>query len=710
MDDFKPRWLGEYELLRPLGVGGMAEVFLSRTLGSQGFQKTVVVKRLLPQLAGNPEQVAMFVQEAKLTVQLQHANIVQVLRLEEHAGQPYIVMEYVHGKDLNNVLLRSRDQRAALPIDFGIHCLVETLKGLDYAHRARGPDGPLHLVHRDVTPSNVFVSFDGEVKLGDFGVAHKSGDAKGNELRGKVGYLAPEVVLGQPIDARADLFSAGVMLWEVLAQRRLFVAEHEGAVALQVVRRVPDPPSTHNPQVAHDLDLIAAKALAKNPDERFQTAQAFEEALADYLYARRMRWTRHRISEVMTALFPADAKPLDLPPPSPRADSRALDDMLEFSEATTEKLQRPRLPDDGFPPPPVADLGELPPPPVADFSEVTPWTESIELRLDDIVIDDTVKMVRPVDDGEIDRFYVTRRGRTEPTPVTVDRLIDLLIKEPVDVVAISLFARPALERNAFARLVYWDALAGLVEPDTRPALAHAFDQIGIVQLLYQVSMRRVSGLVVVESAPEERRRFIYLEQGVPQYIASDDPRDGLLAVMRDRKLLSSGTLTDILERVLGENLALDWALLSSTLREESEKVEHVFSAAIRLGLFAAFGWRRGQFRVYPNVAPPAVLTVRIPPLVDMLVDAVRFALPPDRLRELLAPHARHRVGVAAADRSRLAALQLKVDEQAICDLLDGNYTLDRVIQRCESMAPDSPTTALAVLYVLTETRIAQFAL
>ena len=704
-EHFEPRWFGDYELLRPLGVGGMAEVYLARTVRSQGFQKIVVVKRLLPHLARDPHYTKMFIQEATLTVQLQHANIVQIYSLDEHAGQPFIAMEHVHGKDLLRVIKRARERRVELPIEFCVHCLAEMLKGLGYAHGATGSRGPLHLVHRDVTPSNIFISFEGEVKLGDFGVAHPVSSSQAKRVLGKFSYLAPEVIEGEPADARSDIYSAGVVLWETLAQRPLFPGGNEAAVVRQILDQQPAPPSTHNPRVARDLDLIAAKALARKPEQRFATARAFEEALADYLFTRRLRWTRQHVAGVISALFPADCKPLDLPPPLPRTAASAAIDLTAFRDVAAVLPITVSLAAKQLPPP----TSELSPPPATDFSEITPWTESIELRLDDLDIDDTVRVEMTFDGDDADRFYVSRRGRAEPTPATIDQLIDLLASDVDDITAVSLFGGPKIELRSLARMLYWDTLSGLVEPDTEPAVARPFDEVGVVQLLYQASMRRISGLLVLERESTQQRRFVYLDQGVPQYIASDDPRDGVLPVMREHGLLSSQHLGDIVERVLTEQISLDWALMSSALREDSEKVEQVFSATIRVRLFGAFGWRRGVFRLFPDAAPPVVLTVRLPPLVDMLVDAVSSAISVADLRDRLRPHDQKKVVLPPAHLPHLAALKLKNEERSVVDQIDGARTTAVIIERCTAQTADAGATALAVLYVLAETRVIQFA-
>ncbi len=219
---------GDYRLLRRLGKGGMAEVFLARRRGAVGFEKTLVVKRILPQLAGDPSFVKMFIDEAKLSAELHHPNIVEVYDLGEIDGRLYIAMEYVAGKNLHEVLRAAAAAAAPLEWTMAAHLARETARALHHAHEHRSPGGaPLSVIHRDVSPSNVMVGHDGVVKLLDFGIAKaavQSGDegTRTGTVKGKFSYMAPEQLDGLRVDRRADVFALGVLLWELATGVRLF--------------------------------------------------------------------------------------------------------------------------------------------------------------------------------------------------------------------------------------------------------------------------------------------------------------------------------------------------------------------------------------------------------------------------------------------------------------------------------------------------------
>ncbi len=284
-DHALPAAIGRYEILERLGEGGMGEVFLARTRGVQGFEKPVVVKRLLPKLAHSPKLVALFVAEAKLAARLQHRNVVQVHDLGEDHGSLFIVMEYVAGTDLAHLLRTTVAKNVALPVWFSLHAAIEMLGGLACLHDATDERGRrLNAVHRDVSPANVFVSFSGDVKLGDFGVAKselRDDQTRAGEVRGKIAYLSPEQIIGRNFDARADLFSAAIVLWECLAQRRLFGGRPDYQSILAITQGPRPPPSEYNPRVTPELDALLAKALSVDPNDRFQSALELQRAIAD---------------------------------------------------------------------------------------------------------------------------------------------------------------------------------------------------------------------------------------------------------------------------------------------------------------------------------------------------------------------------------------------------------------------------------------------
>jgi serine/threonine protein kinase len=282
----------------------MAEIWKARIHGAQNFQRLVVIKRILPHLCLDPELVNMFTAEAMLSAQLNHGNIVQVFEFAENEGELYLAMEYVHGVNLAELLKRLDD--VPVPLGMAAHLVREVALALAYAHALRDEDGrPLSIIHRDVSPSNVMVGYDGSVKLVDFGVAmaRSQGVTSGaGSLKGKVAYMSPEAVEGEvELDGRTDIFAAGVLLHELLTARRLFRA-HDDRHTMALVRACKvRPPSRQRADVPPDLDGIVARALARDRRSRYATADAFAADLTEV--AARCRWDR-----VRTAAFLAEQR------------------------------------------------------------------------------------------------------------------------------------------------------------------------------------------------------------------------------------------------------------------------------------------------------------------------------------------------------------------------------------------------------------------
>lgn len=306
----QPIPFGKYLLLDRINVGGMAEVFKAKAFGVEGFERLVAVKRILPSIAEDEDFVTMFVDEAKIAVQLTHANIAQIFDLGKADDSYYIALEYVHGKDLRTIFERARRQSAPIPLLMACHIMSEVCEGLDYAHNKRGPAGePLNLVHRDVSPQNILISYDGEVKLIDFGIAKAAGKAgvtQAGMLKGKFGYMSPEQVNGVPLDRRSDIFTAGIVLWELLTGERLFVAETDFATLDKVRTADIMPPSTYNENIPTQLDDIVQRALAKEMDDRYQSAMSLHDDLMSFLYRQDERFSRNDLSAYMRSVFSAE--------------------------------------------------------------------------------------------------------------------------------------------------------------------------------------------------------------------------------------------------------------------------------------------------------------------------------------------------------------------------------------------------------------------
>ena len=284
-----PSAFGRYTLLERLAVGGMAEVFRAKISSSHGFEKILVIKRILPHLAADPNFVSMFIDEAKLTAQLTHPKIVQVLDFGEVRGQFFTALEYIDGFDGLGLLRIAAQKRVHVPRPLAVFIVSEILEALDYAHNARDMEGkPMQIVHRDISPSNIFISKRGDVKLGDFGIAHaqrRESKTQAGTLKGKYGYMSPEQVVGRPIDARSDLFAVGVVLAELLTGRRLFSAPADLDVLLKVRDVKLDRLDKYGADLPKALDRIVRGALRKNPRERFGSSAEFRDELADYLFS-----------------------------------------------------------------------------------------------------------------------------------------------------------------------------------------------------------------------------------------------------------------------------------------------------------------------------------------------------------------------------------------------------------------------------------------
>ncbi|RKI36496.1 serine/threonine protein kinase [Corallococcus sp. AB004] len=306
--------VGKYVVRRKLAEGGMAEIFLCTARGPEGFEKEVVIKRVRAFLASDPDFVQMFIAEARLASRLNHANVVQIFDFDKHEDTYYLAMEYVRGCSLWELRKRSKEAMTPMPPVLVAHIGAEVARGLHYAHRLRVNGELLNLVHRDVTPHNVLVSYDGAVKLTDFGIA-KAGNKLTNPgvLKGKFAYMSPEQARGESVDVRTDVFALGVVLWELLTGGRLFQGDSEIAVLRAVQESTIVPPARLNPDVPPDLDAVICRALERDLSKRFQTAGELERALAQCVLNHARSVDDTDVGAFVRPLFPIAASNQALP-------------------------------------------------------------------------------------------------------------------------------------------------------------------------------------------------------------------------------------------------------------------------------------------------------------------------------------------------------------------------------------------------------------
>lgn len=329
---------GNYFLLKKIAAGGMAELYKGKKSGEKGFEKLLAIKMILPHLAASDEFVSMFIDEAKVAALLNHQNIVQIYDLGRIEDSYCIVMEYVRGKDLRTVISRGIASGNRMSAEHACLITANALAGLSYAHRKRDKGEELSIVHRDISPQNILISYEGEIKIVDFGIAKaatQSRDTQAGVLKGKLAYMSPEQALGKPLDMRSDVFSTGIVLYEALTGRKLFQGDTDIAT-LELVRaaKVDPLPTSLDGEFPKKLEDIVLKALAKEPEDRYQSAAEMESVLLEFMRSAGYATSGYSLSEYMYSLFRADIEQEIM-------EERELDQTIVADALTVDTLAGP---------------------------------------------------------------------------------------------------------------------------------------------------------------------------------------------------------------------------------------------------------------------------------------------------------------------------------------------------------------------------------
>jgi len=371
---------GKYQLLERIAVGGMAEIFLARQ--AEGPAKTLVIKRIRPHLSRQTAFVKMFINEAKLAAQLNHRNVVQIYDLGKIGESYFIAMEHIRGRDMRRIIPKADGQGIPFPMVYAMKIASSVCEGLYYAHQKHDAYGnPLSIVHRDITPENVMVSFDGVVKILDFGIAKAAGQieqSRAGEIKGKLSYMSPEQCTGLPLDQRSDLFSLGAVLYEWVTGYKLFTGDSEVAILKSITEGKIYSPSYFKADIPEAVEAILMRALEKDRDKRYQTAwdlqSDIDKMLAEYDFTPTSLHLANFLRQVFHDELDEDEKKVALPPPEvdvpiSTGDLAPQPTILDGQEARAPTLEIPELP--GLPEPPTnanapaaaAAPPELPPEP-----------------------------------------------------------------------------------------------------------------------------------------------------------------------------------------------------------------------------------------------------------------------------------------------------------------------------------------------------------
>mgnify|MGYP006286398483 CR=1 FL=1 len=418
----------KYRILRKLDAGGMAAVFLAESESIKGFKRRVAIKRILPHLTKNKRFVQMFLDEARLSLQLQHANIVSVFDIGKADNTFFIVMDFIDGANLKNIIEVRKKRGELIPMEQAIYIVREVCEGLAYAHDQRDLETgeALGIVHRDVSPPNILISRRGEIKLTDFGLAKATSQLEQTDpgvVKGKFSYLSPEAASGLEVDSRADIFSAGIILWELLTGRRLFFGESDYQT-VELVRQANIPPmSVANPNVPSELEDILLRALARDADERYQSAPEFGEALTRFLFGHGMAVGRHDIAKLVDKTVSQQQK---VKKPKKRRDSGGIIDALIQEEivkfTSLDDLEDPL--DVGAKPLSPQDISVAEPLDPGDFVDPRAWANDLDGEgLSDLLPEDLApKEADEFDPGEA----------LELESEAVEEVIEAIEPEPVE--------------------------------------------------------------------------------------------------------------------------------------------------------------------------------------------------------------------------------------------------------------------------------------
>ena len=719
MGDF-PIGFGRYQLVERLAVGGMAELFVATSPGEHGFQKKVVIKRLLPHLIDDDTYNAMFIDEAKLTARLVHPKIAQTFELGKVDDALFIAMEHVDGIDVLALLREFAARRRRVAPQLAAWIAHEVLDALDYAHHLIGEDGGrLNIVHRDISPSNVLLSVRGDIKLVDFGIArqqdpdraHKS---KSGTLKGKYGYMSPEQVIEHSLDARSDLFSVGVVLAELLTGRRLFAATNE----LDVLIMVRDAKLTrfdkYGADVDPDLSAIVRRALRKSVDDRWQSAAQFRDALGEWLFENRHRMTPRAVADVVVELRDAVIERRNK---TVNAGTTVLDDIVVGRAAS----------EDGVPVPVAA-------------SEREPSMPLISVTYDQVQGADPVIASRPVTMGDLAGHVALPRADTVHARPTTRPLVvppqpsGLQVKRPSPPTwprpSTTRAAREPTERDGVVEVPIADTISAAVEAITLPvpeiadarsddSAMRAFDDLDApviprditvadrdelprrsqttpppladiaeppddtgefgttspLRVLFRLMTTRATGLLLV--AVGGIKKEIYVRDGQPEYVSSNVASELFGNYLVSKNVLSDGELAMALAMMPHYGGKLGDTLVGLGLLKPLEVFRHL-TRQVRTKIIDVCTWTKGLFSWYagrenPREAFPLDFNA------FEILGAGALAMADEHIESWIARNAQLRLRAARTRRVGPERFEVKGLVE-LCEMLDGKRSVADLVE------------------------------
>jgi eukaryotic-like serine/threonine-protein kinase len=667
-----PLHLGPYELLKKLATGGMAEIYVARRVGPHGFSKRIALKRILPQLAADPEFVAMFIDEARLCAQLAHPNLVQVFDFGEDGGELYMAMELVEGTTAAKAVRTAAARGEPVPMEAALHVAVSVGRGLEFAHQACDENGkPMGLVHRDVSPGNILISRSGAVKLGDFGIARAAEfdrRTQDGQLKGKLGYMSPEQATGKELDAKSDQFAIGIVLSELLTGHPLFSgSEMEVLIKIRDADlSVLDQKGQHIPQ---DVRAVLFRLLARRPDDRYPTMSEFLAALEEIIRRRRLGVGPNVLVEwlVRVGLTEATGRSgehliSDLPDTQPRgANAQPAAVVSPLAAEQGRRASQPPI-RRGRP----AGSQSLPP------GNVAPAIYRA------ILADGTV--IGPVPLPRMAELFATGSIFAN-TPVS---------KEGKSLHPARSF--PELERLCSTLATRWDA-----EVDSRAKRRWPIREGEWPGELFDLVIARSTGLLVARDGAHQKK--VFFVDGVPEFTASTEPSEFLGAFLVARGLALPMEVEMALALAPSYGGRLGDALVGLGVLRPMELAKAVVEQ-IRKRFVELVRWEQGEAayvdgaRAYEDESLPEAFAP-----VDLLVRGITNGYPPERIAAVLKPMLGAPVMAAPKAAVSAASLRLSPREEAVLVSLGAAKKVGDIIDDCVAKGVADKVEAARAIFV-----------
>lgn len=670
----QPVSFGNYLLLEKIGSGGMAEIYRAKSFGAHGFTREYAVKKILPNLIDDEDVIGLFVDEAKLTVSLQHTNIVQVLDLGEIGRQSYIAMEYVHGKDLHELLARCARRKLRIPTKLTLYIMIETLKGLDFAHRAADEGGQLRgIVHCDVSPANVLLGYVGDVKITDFGVARVEADntTSTDTLQGKVGYMSPEQIVGDPLDRRSDVFCAGIILYEMLTLKRLFAGNSELDVLLKVRDGDIGPELERLAHLPDELQRVVRRALAQRPQDRYQTAGEFIDELQDFAYGHRIKFTDEHLSRFLTRVFADDYKRLNHIRKSDPEDPSKFPDLLS-PQVARFRFREPNGNIVG--PMSVETLVSM-----LRFRKGTGLAVSVSYG----------PWLRPFEIPEIQQAFLASQESLRAQNASGSGAFSSGSQE-----------LPTIERPTT------EVAKGV--PESGEGTAHASlslngKLVGIpfASLLYRLYVAHSRGVLSVRSGDIEKA--VHIDDGAPGYVATNRPTELLGNFLVQQRVLDGDQLKTTLEIMSESDMRLGDVLIDQGLLDRNA-LFHYLSLQTREKLMEVFSWADGEFTYQDGLSADHESYPLGIDTLEIIVEGSRARMPIEAIKAVFTGKDHAPLRILRNRQVSLERLRLTGQELSIAAVFRNGDTIAEVLRLFATSRHANEEEILRVIFLLYATR------